>query len=186
LELVLEKFIEQNYDKLLNISRTITGSKHLTLITTDADDLLHETVEILYKKVKPSKIKKLIKKNQLVFFVVRIMINQFHSKTSPYYYKYKKYYKHINPNYNTSILWSEHWINNIPEDDSIKVKKEFEVMLTKVEKQLNKMNWFDSEIFKVYYLFKHSLNSLAKETGINRNTLYKSIKKVKNKLKNEE
>ena len=183
----LNEFITDNYDKLKVISQTITGSKHLTLITTDADDLLHETIEVLYK-LDHEKVKKLINKKKFIFYIVRIMINQFHSNTSPYFYKYKKYYKLINPNYNTSILWSEHWLNSIPEDDvdHIKVKEEFEDMLYKVQKNLKKLNWFDAEIFKVYYLMGHSLNTLAKETGINRSTIYKSIQKVIKKLKENE
>lgn len=181
----LDKFVNDNYDKLLTISRTITGSKHLTFITTDADDLLHETLEILYKKINRKKISKLIKKNKLVFFIVRIMINQFHSSTSPYYYKYKKYYRHVNGNYNTSILWAEHWLNNIPDSDGTQEKIELEEMLNNIENQLKDYNWFDAEVFKVYYLHSHSLNTLSKETGINRNTLYKSISKIKKKLKNE-
>jgi len=184
---ILDEFINENYNKLQTISRTITGSKHLTLITTDADDLLHETIEILYTKIDPKKLKRLIKAEKLIFFIVRIMINQFHSNTSPYYYKYKKYYKHVNTNYNTSILWTEHWLNNIPEEeDQIQMKKEFEVMLENIDKQLSKLNWFDAEVFKVYFLYKHSLNTLSAETGINRNTLYNSIKRVKDKLKQDE
>ena len=181
----LDDFIENNYKKLQTISRTITGSKHLTLITTDADDLLHETIEILYTKIDPKKITNLIKDEKLIFFIVRIMINQFHSSTSPYYYKYKKYYKHVNGNYNTSILWAEHWLTNIAEEDGIEQKKEIEVMLQKIDDQLKNFNWFDAEVFKVYYLLSHSLNTLAKDTGINRNTLYKSIINIKNKLKND-
>lgn len=180
----LDDFFTKNYDKLLSISKTITGSKHLTEKTTDADDLLHETVEIVYK-IDPKKITKLINDEKLIFFIVRIMINQFHSSTSPYYYKYKKYYKHVNMNYNTSILWTEHWLNNIEQTDNIKEKIKTEEQLEKIEKQLKEYNWFDAEVFRVYYLLNHSLNTLSKETGINRNTLYKSITNIKNKLKDE-
>lgn len=170
---------------MFKISKTITSSKIEPYLSTSAQDLLHETIIILYKTTK-EKIIKLLKKKQLIFWTVRIMINQFHSKTSPYYYKYKKYYKHVDTNYNLSILWSEHWINNIPEDNTdIDYKKQVEERLNFIDEKLQNQNWFDAELFKVYYMKSHSLNTLAKETGINRSTIYKSIKNVKTKLKNE-
>ena len=54
------------------------------------DDLFSFVVEELYK-CDQERIDDIIKKNQMTFYVVRVMINQYHSKTSRYYYKYKKY-----------------------------------------------------------------------------------------------
>ena len=44
------------------------------------------------------------------------------------------------------------------------------------------MYWYDSRVFKIYYEEKHTLDSLAKKTGISRNSLHSTIKKVRNKL----
>ena len=70
----LDQFITKKYDKLLSISKTLTGTKDPNYVTTGAFDLLHETIEILYKS-NQDKINELIKKKQLVFYIVRIMIN---------------------------------------------------------------------------------------------------------------
>ena len=60
--------------------------------------------------------------------------------------------------------------------------------LEEIDKKLKKIHWFDSEVFRIYYLGEvngkqFSLNSMEKETGISKSTLYKSIKKVKKILK---
>ena len=71
------------------MSDKITSCKH-----ADSDDLLHDTIVALYESDK-EKINKLIEKGELIFWIARIMINQYHSKTSPYFKKYRKYYKNI-------------------------------------------------------------------------------------------
>ena len=92
------------------------------------------------------------------------------STRSNYYYKYRKYY--------TKIVDAN--ISQIPEvkDDLYKKK-----LIHKVEKTLKNMYWYDSKVFTVYYEERHTLDSLAKKTGISRNSLFSTIKKVRTKLK---
>jgi hypothetical protein len=138
------------------------------------DDLLSFVIEELYK-CDQDRINEIIKKNQLTFYIARVMLNQYHSKTSRYYYKYNKYYE-----YHTTTT-----IESITADNTeytIKDKKEVEERLEWVEDKLKDCYWFDSQVFKVYYLEEHSLNSMAKATKINRNTLFKAINNVKKYL----
>ena len=141
------------------------------------DDLLSFVIEELYK-CDQERINEIIKKKQLTFYIARVMLNQYHSKTSRYYYKYNKYYE-----YHTTTT-----IESITADNTeytIKDKKEVEERLEWVEDKLKDCYWFDSQVFKVYYLEEHSLNSMAKATKINRNTLFKAINNVKKYLINE-
>ena len=138
------------------------------------DDLLSFVIEELYK-CDQDRIDEIIEKNQLTFYIARVMLNQYHSKTSRYYYKYNKYYE-----YHTTTT-----IESITADNTeytIKDKKEVEERLEWIEDKLKDCYWFDSEVFKVYYLEEHSLNSMAKATKINRNTLFKAINNVKKYL----
>jgi hypothetical protein len=138
------------------------------------DDLLSFVIEELYK-CDQDRINEIIKKNQLTFYIARVMLNQYHSKTSRYYYKYNKYYE-----YHTTTT-----IESITADNTeytIKDKKEVEERLEWVEDKLKDCYWFDSQVFKVYFLEEHSLNSMAKATKINRNTLFKAINNVKKYL----
>ena len=141
------------------------------------DDLFSFVVEELYK-CDQDRIDEIITKNQMTFYVVRVMINQYHSKTSRYYYKYKKYYE-----YHTTTT-----IECLSADNTqytIKDKELVEERLEWIEEKLKDLYWFDAEVFKIYYREGFSLNQMQKETKINRNTLHKAITKVKKYLLNE-
>jgi DNA-directed RNA polymerase specialized sigma24 family protein len=167
---MLNKYLIENYDKLKDMAYNIAGEK-------SKDDLLSFVIEELYK-CDQDRINEIIKKKQLTFYIARVMLNQYHSKTSRYYYKYNKYYE-----FHTTTT-----IESITADNTtytIKDKKEVEERLEWIEEKLQDLYWFDAELFRIYYRDSHSLNSLAKATRISRATIYKAIKNVKNYLKNE-
>ena len=170
----LNAYLETNYDKLLEISIRITSNRK-----PDYYDLLHETIEALYK-TKQDKIINIIVSKKMTFYIIRILINQYHSKTSPYYYKYKKYNELMN-NYDGIYIYSK-------EASSKERMKELELneeRLKWIDKKLEGLNWFDVSVFKLYYKESFSLNSMSRATKINRSTLGKSIRYIKNFLKNE-
>ena len=74
---MLDKYLIENYHKLKDIAYNITSGKN--------HDLFSFVIEELYK-CDQNKINEIIEKNQMTFYVVRVMINQYHSKTSRYYY----------------------------------------------------------------------------------------------------
>ena len=167
---MLDEYLIENYDKLKDIAYNIAGVE-------EKDDLLSFVIEELYK-CDPVRIREIIENKQMTFYVVRVMLNQYHSKTSRYFYKYKKYYQyHV-----TGI------IESISPDNTIKnteEKEEVEKRLQWVEDKLKDLYWFDAEVFRIYYKENFSLSEMAKATKINKNTLYKAIKNVKNYLINE-
>lgn len=71
--------------------------KNMGIKDNDKDDLLQEIYMILLE-YEEDKIVKLYNNNQLKFFIVRIIQNQYFSKNSPYYMKYKRYYKLVDEN----------------------------------------------------------------------------------------
>ena len=166
---MLDKYLTDNYYKLKDISYNITNGK--------GDDLLSFVIEEIYK-CDQIRLREIIEKDQMTFYIVRVMLNQYHSKTSRYYYKYKKYYE-----YHTTTT-----IESITADNTeynIKDKKEVEEKLEWIEEKLKDLYWFDAEIFRIYYREGFSLNQMAKETKISRATIYKAVKNVKNYLINE-
>ena len=168
---MLNKYLSNNYDKLHDMAFNIAGRKN-------KDDLLSFVIEELYK-CDQDRITEIIEKNQMTFYIVRVMLNQYHSKTSRYYYKYNKYYEY----HTTTTIESISGADNT--EYEIKDKELIEERLEWVEEKLKDCYWFDSQVFNIYYMESHSLNSMAKATGINRNTLFKSINSVKTYLKNE-
>ena len=64
----------------------------------DIDDLIQEVYVILLD-YKADRIIEMYEKKQLKFFIVGILKRQYHSNTSPFYKKYKKYYTLVDGNY---------------------------------------------------------------------------------------
>ena len=115
------------------------------------------------------------------------------STRSNFYYKYEKYYTHIDSSsYNCSTTFSNDdvahniannkHIYNLPnkEVDNESLKK-----LELIDVQLDKLNWYDRELFKLYYYEGNTLDSLAAKTRISRNSLFTTIDKVRTILKKE-
>ena len=167
---MLDKYLIENYHKLKDIAYNITSGK-------DKDDLFSFVIEELYK-CDQKRIEQIIEKKQMTFYVVRIMMNQYHSKTSRYHYKYRKYYE-----YHVSGIVEAISPDNV--DTDIESKQLVEERLGWVEEKLKDLYWFDAEVFRIYYREGFSLNEMQKETKINRNTLHKAITNVKNYLINE-
>jgi len=105
------------------------------------------------------------------------------SPRSPFYYKYKKYYTNLSgvnmthtskDNFHKSIY-------NIPEE---KVNNYQWTKLEEIDKALedSEFTWYDKKVFELYYSGE-TLDSLAKKTGISRNSLFTTIDKVREILK---
>ena len=109
----------------------------------------------------------------------------FTSPRSKFYYTYNKYYKHIDElTSNATYEYKSHKsIYNLP-NEVLEVSK-YE-QLEKIDEVLDSLDyWYDREIFKLYYYEGNTLDSLAKKTGISRNSLFTTIDKVRNKIKEE-
>ena len=167
---MLDTYLVDNYNKLKDMAYNITSGK-------GNEDLLSFVIEELYK-CDQDRIEQIIRKKQMTFYVVRVMINQFHSKTSRYYYKYNKYYE-----YHVTGIVEAISPDNI--ETEIENKQKVEERLSWIEEKLKDLYWFDAEVFRIYYKEGFSLNQIQKETKINRNTLHKAITNVKNYLINE-
>tara|TARA_Y100000401_G_scaffold5843_1_gene4011 strand:- start:577 stop:1098 length:522 start_codon:yes stop_codon:yes gene_type:complete len=167
----LNDYLDKSYQNLLDISKRITSNRH-----PDYEDLLHETILALYNADK-EKIKIIIEKKQLTFYIVRIMLNQYQSNTSPYHKKYRK-------QYNEKQLKQFYIYTKEPlTKEKMRKLEEQEDRLQWIEEKLKRLSWFDVEVFKIYYRENYSLNTMSKATKINRSTLGKSIRFIKNYLK---
>tara|TARA_R100000664_G_C2719391_1_gene113404 strand:- start:121 stop:696 length:576 start_codon:yes stop_codon:yes gene_type:complete len=115
------------------------------------------------------------------------------SPRSPFYYKYKKYYTHLDKSFynaTSSIIkddyvvtsdWNYKNISNIANPEEVYQWKKLE----KIDKILDDVYWYDRNIFKLYYYEGNTLDSLAKKTKISRNSLFTTIDKVRELIKDE-
>ena len=111
------------------------------------------------------------------------------SPRSNYYYKYKKYYTHIDS------LTSAVTYNEIETGETIPSKHLYNLpneltddyvwtSLEKIDVALeDNFSWYDKKVFELYYYEGNTLSSLAAKTGISRNSLYTTIDKVRTELK---
>ena len=114
------------------------------------------------------------------------------SPRSPFYYKYKKYYTHIDgacfsrsstisdDDMAYSVANNKN-ISNIPNEEvNYQWKK-----LEQIDAALDKLYWYDKKLFELYYYESNTLDSLAEKTKISRNSLFTTIDKVREILKKE-
>ena len=105
------------------------------------------------------------------------------SPRSNYYYKYKKYYTHIQDFCDIKIdnsIGRNRSINNIPNSE---IDSYQWTSLEKIDSALESFTWYDKKVFELYYYEGNTLDSLASKTGISRNSLFTTIDKVRVQLK---
>ena len=147
-------------------------------ITTD-ENKIHEAVQelMLYLlQANPDTIKK-IYDNDGIEGITRYgavaLRRALTSQRSNFYYKYEKYYTHIHSySYNTNYTASSENIDHTQLDK-----------LEEIDSCLDDLNWYDRELFKLYYYDGNTLDSLATKTRISRNSLFTTIDKVRDILK---
>jgi hypothetical protein len=161
-------------------------------LTTDKNEV-DEVIQEFYLymlQMNPDTLKGIYDKDGekgLIRYGAVVIRRSLQSKNSPYYYKYKKYYtkidsSSINCTYDITEngeLTNPKNLYNIPNEvNNFQYKK-----LEEIDKQLDKMYWYDRELFKLYYYEANTLDSLAKKTGISRNSLFTTIDNVRQLLK---
>ena len=165
---------EFEYQKLRSIAHNISDD-HL------ADDLLHDTLEILIE-YDAEKMELIRHTGRLFFFSARIMTNLYYSKTSPFYYKYKKqsveYHDDYDTNFDKIIL---------TEDDDTFHKEQ---KLKQIDEILSEMYWYDRELFKLYIYGdndgkRFTYTSMADKLKISRRSIFYTIKQVKQHIRNK-
>ena len=167
----------------------------LTQNKTDIDNAVQELF-LYFMQMNPDTLKKIYDKDGLdgiTKYGAVVLRRALTSPRSPFYYKYEKYYTHIDSAcYSTSTTFSNDDvaynvannknISNIPNE---KVETYQWEKLEEVDKVLDTLHWYDRELFKLYYYEGNTLDSLAEKTRISRNSLFTTIDKVREILKKE-
>jgi RNA polymerase sigma factor (sigma-70 family) len=159
------------------------------------DDAVQELM-IYFMQMNPETLRSIWEKDGqegIVRYGAVVLRRALTSTRSPFYYKYKKYYTHIDGfSYNCSKTFSNDEVaHNIANNKNISNLPNEEVdnyqwtKLEEIDKILDKQNWYDRKLFQLYYYEGNTLDSLAEKTRISRNSLFTTIDKVRTILKKE-
>lgn len=88
------------------------------------------------------------------------------------------------PSYKIDNLFSnrnelDHQIND---QEKIKFNK-YELILEKIDKEINSWHWYDMMMFRLYIDSGKSIRTLAKETNISRDSIFQTLKNCKTRIK---
>mgnify|MGYP003648984846 CR=1 FL=1 len=165
----------------------------LTKDEVQIDDAVQE-LYLYFLQMNPDTLKNIYEKDGLdgiTRYGAVVLRRSLTSVRSPFYYKYKKYYTHIDK-FSSDITYDviesgevspKKHLYNIAEEPAVK-NLEFE-KLDKIDLILNDLYWYDKKVFELYYYESNTLDTLAKKTGISRNSLFTTIDKVREILKKE-
>jgi hypothetical protein len=165
-------------------------------ITTDENKINEAVQELMlyFLQMNPDTLRSIYKKDGIdgiTRYGAVALRRALTSTRSNFYYKYEKYYTHIDSSiYTLSCTYSDDNIyfdnniskslHNIPNEeiDNYQLNK-----LEEIDSELNELYWYDKKIFELYYYEGNTLDSLAEKTRISRNSIFNTIDKVRTILK---
>lgn len=154
---VIDQFFKENYQALRDAAWKISGGSDL------AEELCHYAIdEFLMKK----DVETIINSGGGRFYCVKIMMTQWRSSTGPFFHTYRKASADLEEA--EDVVEEE---NNEPE------------LAKRINKQLEKLNWYDKMLFDVYVNENHSISSLSRATGIPRTSISLSINRIRKFIK---
>ena len=161
--MLFNSWLENNHTELIRITGGITKSPQ------EVDDLYSCVVEQLLKK--SEKLDEL-PDNQKRYYFIRVLKNNYNSKTSPYHYQYRKPIEH-----HMDLI--ETITEGFSDDEYVETTPD----MIWVEKTLNKeFNWYERDLFMLWVELG-SLTNVSKQTQIPLNSVGRQIKQIKIKLK---
>ena len=152
----------ENYGELQKAAKKITSNNQLW------EELLQYTLDEFLRK---PNLQDILNSGASRFYCVRIMLNSYHSSTSPFYFTYRKEQPSIND-----------WVNieEVPEEDNTPILE----MAERVNEILRTLPWYDRMLFETFIEESHTVSSLARATGIPRTSVSLTINRVKRHLRN--
>jgi hypothetical protein len=132
------------------------------------EDLKSEVIAIVCEWPE-EKIVDLHTKNQLEFYVVRVILNQIKSKTSPFYKKYRQSFAELTGE-------ESHECTDLKEREVKELIQDIAI------EEINNLYWYDAEILRMY-LELGTFRAIQDKTGIPFISCYVNIKKSLKTLK---
>ena len=163
--------LASGYDKYKEVALNICRDED------KADDVVQMVMEACLKMQKAT-LQDIYDKDGLLWYIIRMISLNINSKTSRYYYKYNKYYELFEGN--STATYSLYNYENTPGDNN---RSSTHIRLDSIDDLLSSLYWYDRELFLTYYRDSYTLDSLAAKTGISRTSIFNTLKKVRDFIK---
>jgi len=125
---------------------------------------LKAEVFLVLCEMEDDKLVGLFERNELKFYIVRIMLNMIKSDRSTFYKNYRNYTEFVDQDFVS--------------DDYDKS------MFEKLEANMEDLHWYNKEILKLYAIdFKKNAKELSRKTGIPYMSIIRTINKTKKQMK---
>lgn len=155
------------YNKITqNITAITNNNKDLT------DDLIQHCI-LAFLELSEDKKQQMANDNKIEHFITKCAKLQFSSKTSPFYYKYRKKQQQ-----QTELVYATDETEDILE--SIYRKEKCDC----IDKTVSTFNFYDKALFDMYYGEGKTYDYIHNYYGISKNHLVKHIHKLTKKIKN--
>jgi len=161
----LKEDLAAHYDDLYRIALKITKT------TADAKDLTQD-IYIILLEYDQRKLQVIFDNGHLGFWVTRVMCNQYLNANSKFK---RKYYGKLRTDKDND----QHLVNLVDEE------YEDDTRIDMINEAMNDLHFYDRSLFKVYTETDHTIRSLAAATGISTTSIFSTLKKVRNKIKDE-
>ena len=158
----------QNYSSLLTAAKNISYNDELST------ELLHYSLEQLL--FKPN-VEEIINSGGAQFYIVRIMLNQWRSTTSPFYKIYRKDVCQIELD---SYLSKNDVVDEVPDHS-----EQIDITANEIRRELSNLGWYDQTLFKLYCEDGRTISSISRETKIPRTSISLSINRVKRHIRSK-
>ena len=158
----------QNYNKLLQAAKNISYNDELS------EELLHYSLEQLL--IKPN-ILEIVNSGGCEFYIIRIMLSQWRSTTSPFY---KIYRKNV-----CQIDLDSYLERNDVADEIAQSTEQIDLTANEIQLELRNLGWYDQTLFKLYCEDGKTISSLARETSIPRTSISLTINRVKRHIRSK-
>jgi RNA polymerase sigma factor (sigma-70 family) len=159
----IEQYISNNYGELLTIAKKITRNNDLT------EDLLHEVILQLYNKT--NIVLRQYNDDQIKYYIVSILRINWHSQTSPFYYRIRK---------ENSKYTCIDELYDLADDQQLEYEKQelFDIL----EESYCELDWFRKSLFEMY-LTLGSMKKVSVKTRIPVSSISRYLKESKEQIK---
>ncbi len=159
----IQNYITTNYYQLLTITKKITKNHELS------QDLLHEVILQLYNK--GNIILQEYSNDQIKYYIVSIIRINWHSNTSPFYYKIRR---------ESSKYTNIDELYDLADESQLDFEKQqlFDIL----EQSWCDLDWFRKSLFEMY-LTLGSMKKVSKQTRIPLSSISRYLKESKEQIK---